>query len=46
MLEENLPEQAVALYKRAADLAQIQDKSGNASEMFDRAARLLVKMEK
>ena len=46
MLEENLPEQSVTFYKRAADLAQIQDKSGNASEMFDRAGRLLVKMEK
>ncbi|OQV16591.1 putative Gamma-soluble NSF attachment protein [Hypsibius exemplaris] len=46
MLEEQLPEQAVAMYKKAADLAQIQDKAGNASEMFDRAGRLLVKMEK
>ena len=46
MLEEGLPEQAVTLYRKAADLAQVNDKPQTASDMFDRAVRVLVRAEK
>lgn len=46
MLEDGLPEQAVVLYRKAADLAQVHDKPQTASDMFDRAVRVLIKAEK
>ncbi|XP_055357728.1 gamma-soluble NSF attachment protein-like [Paramacrobiotus metropolitanus] len=46
ILEDPLPQEASNLYRKAGDLAQIQDKNSQASEMFDKSARLLVKMDK
>ena len=46
MIEQQLPEEALLLYKRAMEVVMIEDRPRQAAEFASKAGRLLVKLGK